>query len=259
MNIASKGWSVLVSMFLVALSISLIVTPANAQSFSNPTEPTFTVQYIKEVSQIPPVTIIDPYTGNEITANLERVVYNETILFTINNQAFKQCSVSSDVDFFFNFRFKGHYEEDWQYDPFQPDGTSVYAAGGWFTGSFPHFTASNSDYTLISFNMHNFVGYQGSNDGPAKPNGGELDFQVQAQIGKITPIDGSGTNALGSYYKFTGESSSWSETQTLVIIADEEPSPTPTVPEFSAATLLLLLSNITIVTVFLKRKQQRKP
>ncbi len=228
MKIASKGWLVLVSIFLVALSSSLIVMPSHAQSST--VTPTFSVQYIEE---------------------------NETIVFTIKNQPY---TVSNGINYYFNFRYKNNYDQQWKYTQFNPNGTSVYKAGGFFTSSLSFFksfyAASNSEYTTITFNKTVFMDYY---DASVFANGYKLDFQVQAQIGTISWIEGSGSPSLGSLYKFTGESSSWSETQTLVIIADEEPSPTPTVPEFSAASLLLLLSTLPIVTVLLKRKQQRKP
>jgi hypothetical protein len=60
-------------------------------------------------------------------------------------------------------------------------------------------------------------------------SGGTADFQVQAQIGYIKGIGIS--LGMGSSYEFTGQTSGWSNTQTITIgEAAQAPSPSETAP-----------------------------
>jgi hypothetical protein len=207
---------VLVAPIVLLIQTNSILPNTEAQTTPSVTE--FTVQYTVSTSYLAPTTSTDPYTGQNKTTGYDRTVYNETVVFTIRNQPFTPYTDSNGnyIGLYYNFRYKGHYQDQWTYDPFNPDGLSAYAAGGWFSGPFPYHNQSSTDYTTITFDLHHFVGYPGSNDGPALPNGSQLDFQVQAQIGHIAPAQ-EGSMSLGDYYGFTGQSSDWSSTQTLII------------------------------------------
>ena len=249
-------------LFSLALIIVLIgstlimVKPACAQTIPAPSIPTFSVHITKNVPfYIAPVTSTDPYSGNNVTTNYGRIeVYNELVVFTIKNQPFTPYNDSSGkyVGLYYNFRYKGHFEDKWTCDPFNPDG--LFSRYIWRDGwrFFQYYTPSSSDYTTITFDLHSFVGYPAGNDGPALPNGGQLDFQVQAQIGNISRIPG-GSLSLGTYYNFTGESSDWTNTQTITIPAAST-SPSSTVPEFPALAIVPLLLVIMSFVIIVKKK-----
>lgn len=229
----------------------LTVEPANAQTISKPSVPEFTVEYVVYTSYIEPTYTINPYTGENETKSQGEEVRDKEVVFTIKNQPFTPYDDTNGnyIGFYFNFRYKGHYENQWTYEPFKPDGKSVYAAGGWAIGPFPKYTQSSSDYTTLTFDLHKFIGQSSG-----FPSGGKLDFQVQAQIGNIFPSEGV-SPSLGSYYNFTGQSSDWSPTHTITI-GDESvsPSPSPTVPELPFVAVLSLLVIIPLITIFVKKR-----
>ena len=241
---------------ILAISTLLMIKPVDAQVIPKPSVPEFTVDYVVHTSYIEPTYTINPYTGENETKTSGGQVTNETVVFTIRNQPFAPYEDTNGnyIGFYFNFRYKGHYETQWSYEPFNPDGKSVYAAGGWAFGPFPHYAQSSSDYTTFTFKLHKFIEYSSEST-----SDGQLDFQVQAQIGNIFPSEGV-SPSLGSYYNFTGQTSDWSSTHTITIGENSNtPSPSPTVPEFPiTAVLSLLIVLPLLVTVLLRRKNQQK-
>jgi hypothetical protein len=224
----------LVAIFLVVASL-LVVYPVFAQQIHRPSVPEFSVQYIDYITNIAPTTStsINPYTGQNMTTTSQGgTSHNETIVFTIKNQPFTPYKDSNGnyIGIYFNFRYKGHFEANWTYLPFNPDGETSTPWGGWLDRSLPyfsHFSQSASNYTTFVFPLTNFLPYGNS----AFSNGGQIDFQVQAQIGNIS-YSSEGTQSLGDYYRFTGQSSDWSSTQTLNINFNSNstnltPTPTP--------------------------------
>ena len=212
---------------IVAILASTLITfeYTFAQTIPKPAVPEFTVEYVVYTSYIEPTYTVNPYTG-----------YDDTN--------------GNHIDLYFNFRYKGHYETQWTYEPFNPDGKSAYAAGGWAFGSFPKYTQSSSDYTTLTFNLHKFIGYSSG-----FPSGGQLDFQMQAQIGNIFPSEGV-SPSLGSYYNFTGQTSDWSNTKTITIDQSSAlPSPSPTVPELSWLAILQMLLSIFFVAVLVRHQK----
>jgi hypothetical protein len=259
----------LLFVLLVVPSLSL-VEYADAQSTAAPQVPEFNVKYIVYITNVAPTTSTNPYTGQNVTTSQGGTSYNETVVFTINNQPFTPYTDSNGkyVDIYFNFRYKGHFEANWTYLPFNPDGETSTPWGGWLDRSLPYFPQATSNYTTFVFPLTNFLPY----GNPALPNGGQIDFQVQTQIGNIS-YSSEGTQSLGDYYRFTGQSSDWSSTQTLDINYNSNstsptPNPTPTAylpprnPPHLDPTYYLIPVSVIIAIILLSLvlfRRHRKP
>jgi hypothetical protein len=120
---------------------------------------------------------------------------------------------------------------------------------------------SDSDYTIILVPLHP----QGNNT--LVPANSILDVQVEAMIGYIhRGYNPNHTSQLDMYpYVFTGETSGWSNTQTITL-SDNSVSSTPNVPEFPfilivclllvglATALMVKLETNTTINISLKRQ-----
>jgi hypothetical protein len=250
----------------MAISSLIIVKPASSQT--TPSVPEFTLKYIDYSYDVPPTYGINQYTGQNVTIQAGYHVDNRTMLFTIKNQPFTSYNDSSGnyITLYYNFRYKGHYGDEWSYYPFAGVQTT-HSYGPYGGGPFLDYPASNSDYTVTSINLDVLTSFPG---GPQIPDGSQVDFQVQAQIGHIDPIP-SGLLA-GDFYNFTGESSDWSNTQTITVSngststsissstsANPTPTSTPAVPEFLWLVILpLFILMLSIAVIFRLRKQAIK-
>jgi len=269
----SKGF-VLVLVLILTVSYLIMVKTAYAQSIPTPSVPTFTVQYIVYTSYLAPTSTINPYTGQNETTSYGRQIDNQTIEFTIKNQPFTPYTDSSGnyIGLYYNFRFKGHYGDEWTYYPFyvfhnlktnQSQVQTTHSYGPFSGGLFIYYSASNSDYTVLSIELTTLTNYP---TGTQIPNGSLVDFQVQAQIGHIDDIP-SGMLA-GDFYKFIGESSDWNNTQTISInynsnstastSSSPNPSPTPTVPEFPSVIIVTISAIVltSAIPVFKRKKDK---
>jgi hypothetical protein len=159
---------------------------------------------------------VPEFTAKLISSSPENQSVNTTIELSIKNQPF-----IPNYGFFYNIRMSVN-DGDWSL--LYPNNNSV-----------P--TQSNGDYTTLSYpsghlgveNQYN-LGYKAQN----LFAGDKVDFQVQAMIGEIQRVfNPNFTSQIDMYlYVFTGESSDWSNTQTITIPASNaSPTPTPTVPE----------------------------
>jgi len=256
MGSISKSFSLLLVLIL-AVSSLIIAKPAFAQTptpssvpISTPSVPEFTVKFVDSSYNVPTTSSIDPYTGQNIT-NQGYHVENRTIELTIKNQPFNSYIANGqNISFYFNVREKGHYAENW---------TIVYSP------DLVYPTESNSDYTVISYSLDENV-YPFWND---VSSGGQVDFQVQTMIGYVSRVynPNANGNQLDMYpWEFTGETSSWSPTQTVTIPANStsaSTSPnltsTPTAPEFPSLTIpiIILVLVVVIVSLLLYMKKRR--
>jgi hypothetical protein len=213
-------------LFIAVLVVSslIMVEYAFAQSIPKPSVPEFTVKYVDHSYDVPPTYEIDQYTGENVTVKEGYHVDNRSIEFTFKNQPFAPYTDSrgNNIQLYYNFRFKGNYGEAWTYYPEDSNGMSVIHYGGGIlvddTKMYPPiYSASNSDYTVVSLRLGLLGPPVGSQ---AIPDGVEVDFQAQALIGYFNRND-------YGYYIFTGESSVWSSTQTLTIGESQMPTPSP--------------------------------
>ena len=253
--------TILVFAFFVSF---IVVTVAHAQiATPAPPVPEFTLKLTDHSYDISSstTTTIDPYTGKQtVTTNPGYHVQNMSIEVTIKNQQFTPYSIDNQqmICLFYNVSFKGHYAGVWSYYP-----SGIY---GRDSDSVVSIVQSASDYTVIPF---------------AAPTEGQMDFRVQAQIGYynvsqlFVPVPG----APFYVYKFIGEVSGWSSTQTITIpetstttspstnptltsnpTLSPSPNPSSSVPEFPTWTAVPLVFAAALATFAIlgKRKNQLK-
>jgi len=116
-------------------------------------------------------------------------------------------------EFKVNFAFKGQYETNWNYYPFNYENSFPEGWASAFGGNtLWYYSSSNSTYTIVSINELNLED-PAIQDMPF-PNGAQVDFQVQAKIGYLN----TQYNQAGAEFEvFNGQTSNWSNTQTVTI------------------------------------------
>mgnify|MGYP005847404431 CR=1 FL=1 len=180
----------------LAFSITPFRTVQAEASIPKPSVPEFTVKFVDNSYDVPPVYGVDPYTGKNVITQGGYHVENKTIDVTIKNQPFTSYrnENGSLVGLFYNIRVKGHFE-DWTGEPTSEN----------------YIYRSDSEYTVKSYTL--------GENGLGITAGGQVDFQVEALIGYYSRVYGTPVPPfMESYWDvFTGESSGWSETQTLTI------------------------------------------
>ena len=273
MNRTSKSFAIFI-ILIMTLSSLMMVESAFAQSIPKPSIPEFTVQYIVYAYNVSPTYGIDQYTGKNVTIQNGYQANTRTIVFTIKNQPFTPYTDENgnSIGLYYNFRYKGHFGDTWSYYPFtdaysKPNiqEQTTHSYGPYGGGNFIYYSASNSANTTTSITLDLLTSFP---DGPQIPDGSQVDFQVQTQIGQINPIP-SGMLA-GDFYNFTGQTSDWSPTQTITIgetSASTSPTPTPTslqnptstptVPELSWLVIVPLLLSLFSVVVILRHRKNR--
>jgi hypothetical protein len=182
---------------ILAASNLMMIESAFAQSNSKPSIPEFTAKLISS----PP----------------ESQSVNRTIELSIKNQP----SIS-----FYNIRIRVN-DADWNL--LYPNNNSVpNQSSGEFT-----ILSYRSGYLGIEYQYH--LGYKAEN----LTAGDKIDFQVQAMNGSIQRVSNpNATNQLEMYpYVFTGETSDWSNTQTITIPEGSTSTSTSPNPTLSPTTL----------------------
>jgi len=176
--------------------------PTEPVSIPQPSVPEFTVEFVDYSYDKPPTYGVDPYTGESVITADGYHVDNRSMTFAVKNQPFTSYEDANGnyITLYYNYRFKGHYEDEWSYYPYDPD--NDYST----SYSIPR-NASQFDYTIITLGLSYGVGDVSA--------GGEIDFQVEALIGYEIRIPVYTPWGEGHYYEFKGESSGWSETLTL--------------------------------------------
>jgi hypothetical protein len=210
---------------VLAVSSLILVSSAFAQAIPDPSVPQFTVELVDSSYDVPTTYEINPYTGENVTYAGYHA-QSTSIQVKIENQPFVPFelqdneSYSQTINFYYNIRIKGYYTGNWieLYNP---------------SDGFPQ-QWSNSDYTVFSYvwggEANTLMGSKSVN----LPAGGEVDFQVEAMIGYVHR---SGEPPWFPW-TFYGETSGWSNTQTITIAESQTPTPslaatpTPTPPNF---------------------------
>jgi hypothetical protein len=198
---------------VLAVSSLIMVEFAVTQSLAQPSVPEFTVKYVDYSYDVPPKTTptTDPYTGETINTTIPGYqVKNKTIEATIKNNLGAS---------YYNFRYKGHYEDKWRYYPFDPNDSLGYRLLDAYAVPYK---AQPSDYTVVALPSNFFKDIT---------VGGEVDVQVQALFGDfravpyghILPLPGGETYDF--YYE--GTTSDWSNTQTATIGESQTLTPSP--------------------------------
>ncbi len=223
MGSSSKCFALLLVTIIAISSLSLVMIKSVNAKIAKPSVPEFTLKFID--------TAYD----------------SRAIELTIKNQPFVSYNDNSQIiSLYYNVHFKDHYSGNW---------IALYYCGD------PFPTPSNSDYTKLKYSLelasssgssYYLLVYRentGYNDIIAEiPFDTQIDFRVQAMEGYFSP------------WNFMGETSSWSNTQTISIssIANSlNPTPTPAVPELSWLTILPLFVVLLIAIIMVKFKNPR--
>jgi hypothetical protein len=241
------------------------VTSASA-TIPKPSVPVFTLEFVERSYDVPTTYAVDPYTGKNVT-NASYHAENRTIDVTIRNQPFTSYIDTStgapwNITLFYNVRLRGYYADNW---------TTIYGPGLGYPEQ------SNSGSTVISYSI----------DANVYPlwehlqQGGKIDFQVQALIGYVhRGYNPNATDQLQMWpWIFTGETSDWSNTQTITISLNQtstsspppsqSPTATPSPPsdanqqgfswtEISLFAALGVIVALLVVIALIRRKQTKK-
>jgi hypothetical protein len=210
----------LLLLLIVTLSAeSLIIKPVTAQSMHKPSTPEFTIQ-------------------TQSQAN------TTTITLTIRNQPFDAASQYPD-GFFYNVAISVD-GKNWS------ELYHVEDAQDWYPQQ------SNSSTTVLTYVAGETIYYpRDTSQGIGIiPRSGEVAFQVQAMIGHRDR--GAFKNGFMPYV-FVGETSDWSNTQTITIPeSSTSANPSPSVPEFSWLTILPLLLFTPIVLIMIRKRVHKE-
>jgi hypothetical protein len=182
--------------------------------------PDFTLRYVDYSYDVPPKTTstTDPYTNETTTTTIPgRHVDNKTVEAVIRN------NVGAS---YYNFRYKGHYAEEWRYYPFDPDSRFGYSLPDAF---YVPYKASDSSFTVAALPFYSFKNV---------PAGGLIDVQVQALFGDFDADPWGHLLPMEPTYDFdfTGTTSDWSSTQTITIGEGQAPTPSPATTPTPAPT-----------------------
>ena len=244
----SKRLSLLLVLILIFSSL-MIVKPSIAQSIPKPSVPEFTVKMVDRSYDVPLTytNSTNPYTGQQVTSTHGGYhVENRTIDVTIKNQPFTPTNIDGNTtQLFYVIRWKGHFENWTDTNDFSGIDYNYYLNNYGVQ-------ASNSDYTVKTYTLASIGNV---------PQGGQVDFQVKAQIGYSFLYYGEHAHIqpIGTDFQSV-EESDWSNTQTITIPATStatstSPTPTPTVPEFSPLAILPLLIFVLCIAVMLKGRK----
>jgi len=216
---------------LILVSVTRFVTvhaSTDASSIPKPSVPEFTVELVDSSYDVPTTYSTDPYTGETVTHEGYHVG-SKTIEVTIKNQPFVPFWIQENpsvanwtINFYYNVRIKGHFSEDWK--------GLYYASDGYPSQD------SGSEYTVLSYQGRysptEGMSFQTSALMTTFPVDAQIDFQVEAMIGYVSRVyNPDATEQLAMWpWRFTGETSGWSNTQTITIPTTPSPttSPTPT-------------------------------
>ena len=197
---------------VLVLSSSVMVGSAFAQSTPKSSVPEFTLEYVDNSYDVSPTATAttDPYTNKTTTTTIPgRHVENKTIEATIKNNLGAS---------YYNFRYKGHYENEWNYYPFDPNASLPYYLADAYGVPYE---ASTTEYTVVTLPPYFLEGVT---------EGGEVDVQVQALFGafRAEPYGHFVPLPAPTYdFYFEGTTSDWSNTQTVQFGEIQTPSPSP--------------------------------
>ncbi len=204
---------------LLVLSSIVAIMPALAQvGVTTPSVPSFGVMYEPHTYYVSPTYGVDPSTGKAVITHEGYYEEYKEVWVSISNQPFEPYNDSkgNHIELFYDVRWKAQSTNAWEGLP----------------GNI-RFTQT-TDFYLTGI-VFGFRGYNGSDGYMALLDyvpGTQIDFQVKASIGYYTKDN-----------VFVGQTSGWSNTQTLTIpdssATTTSPSnPTPSVPEFTPAIAL---------------------
>jgi hypothetical protein len=235
------GMGKYLSLYLVvilAVSILLMIKPAEAQTIPKPISPYFTLKFVDKSHDVPSTTVstIDPYTNKTTATTIPSYhVKDPEIEITITNQHHPLTINGNKTSVYYGIQTKQNYA-NWSSQP------------GYGTTQYGLIPQSDEQYTIIylpafsyppeskvDVRIETVLSYQYSND----------DY-ILSEVPNIMPVPKS---------MFISQSSGWSNTQTIEIPAIPL-SPSTSVLEFPIVGLLALVV-ISITFLIVKRKCTR--
>jgi hypothetical protein len=251
---------------ILTLSSLIMIESAFAQSIPKPSVPEFTVQIVAYPYDVPTTHSIDPFTGKDVTHEGYHVE-NRSIEVRIKNQPFTPYQIQDSngnnwtINLYYNIRIKGHFSEDW-IEIYRGDHGYPYQYGK-ADVVLSYVLGEGDAYTDLGTISMKF------------PAGGQVDFQVEAMIGYIHHVAAMPFSAD----VFEGETSGWSNTQTVTIPTSTSspnpspsvslnpspspspsPEPTPEVEPFPTTLVIASIGSVAIVglglLVYLKKRQK---
>ena len=255
----------LILTLLVAFSSLIMVEFTSAQTIPKPSVPEFSVKVVDNSYHVPdttPVYITDPYTGEKTMTEEGHegyLVQNGTIDLTINTQKFTSYYDNDDhfIRLYFRIAYKGHFETSWNY--YLPN-------YGYYGNDSQYLEASTDGTSKVQFGFGNFSFVAGEYRSISVPpsfgeiaKGGKIDFRVEAFIGYSNATEYVTLWGLQTFYSYIGESSGWTNIQTVSIpdgsitvsTSPTSSSPSPTVPELPWLVIVPLLISMFSVAVIL--------
>ena len=222
MRFINKNISLILILIIASSSLTILIfEPITAQSVPKPSVPQFALNLVENPYDVSPTYSIDPYTGKNVITQPGYHSENRSVEIKITNQPFTSINIGNSeyANLFYNISYNGRYENNcplYSYDP-----NTIFIR------------QSDNEYTTISFTYI--------------PNEGQIDFRVQAQIGYYTEY-----HMPFVAYRFTGEVSGWSNTQTITIPeTSTTDSPNSTSSTTTAPTTTESTSNVTSVPLSL--------
>lgn len=206
---------------ILILTVSSLMMVNSVQAQTTPSVPEFTVQFIDSSYDTQTTTSIDIYTGQNVT-HAGTHVESRTIQISIKNEPF--IVQDSTSNYYYNIRFKGHFEEEW-HEAYNPN---VNGLLGRDSGAETVFSLQGEYSSTEGLKLTPQGIYY-----PTFPPNAQIDFQVQAMIGYIHHADAMPFSAD----VFEGQTSGWSSTQTIAIsdnsitTPDISPSPSSITPK----------------------------
>jgi hypothetical protein len=205
-----------VFIFLIFITSSLVkIGPVNSQvGVTNPSIPSFGVTLKTYSNYIPPIYGVDASTGKAILIKEGYTEEEKWVDVQIGSQPFIRYtnSASQPVSLYYDVRWKGENDTSWLSYPHD----SPYQ---YYEAVFGDSGDSQPIGCLISIGFSGIKGPVNGNMQLLDPEDERIDFQVEALIGYYN-----------SAHVFVGQSSGWSNTQTLTInngVATNNVSPTP--------------------------------
>ncbi len=259
MDRTNKSFAVLFILIMAISSLSVImIEPAFAQSIPKPSVPQFSIQVVDHSYDIPTTNTTDPYSGKQII-NPGYHVNDVIVEGKIKNQPFTPYG---NIDFYYNISYRGHFAGEWRKLFGSEDVDFLKQSYG-------------SEYTGFNISRYNAIELH---------EGDQIDVRIEAVIGSET----WGFASAWPYRILNGEVSGWSDTLTVTVSTDItssntyattidgstyptltsqslatstptiNPTPTPTVPEFSLwiipPMLTIIVAAIGLFVYFKKQK-----
>jgi hypothetical protein len=203
-----------------------------------PSTPEFTVEFVDRSYDVP-ITYTnhtDPYTGKQTTTKHGgNHITNNTLDVTIKNQPFTPITLEdgNTPELYYTVGWKGHFE-NWT-----SGGNSDY---------YNTVKASDSGYTTITYVLSSYVSGQ---SGINIPKGGQIDFEVKAQVGYFYWYSNGHIFPIGTKFNAIKESD-WSNVETFTYPTDPTPNLTsPSLGPLSIDTSIDIIAIVAVVALLL--------